>query len=73
MSFITIKGKKLKKGQWLHFPDAHDMLIDSVEDTRDGQILVRCGYREGDDYATMFFEPEQRTFILRSASCLVSS
>ncbi len=59
----AVKAKRLVKGQWLHFPASYDMLIDEVMDTRDDKVLVRCGYRPGDDTATMFFEQEERVLV----------
>jgi len=39
------------------------MLIDDVSMTRDGDIKIRCGYRPGDDSATMFFNTEERVLV----------
>lgn len=63
LPYKVIKAKKLKEGQWLHFPSHHDMLIDSVEDTRDGDIRVRCGYHQGDNTATMFYGPNEKVLL----------
>ena len=62
----AVKAKKLQDGMWLHFPSSHDMLIDSVDHTRDGDVKVRCGYRPGDDSATMFFELEEKVLVRNS-------
>ena len=61
----SIKAKKLKPGMTLAFDrPSHNMIIDAVEDTRDTEVLVRCGYIRGDDSTTMFYGQEEKVLIL---------
>jgi hypothetical protein len=60
-----IAAKKLKTGMVLTFNmPRQELYIDAVEDTRDGEVLVRCGYSKGDDSTTMFFKQEEKVLIL---------
>lgn len=63
-----IAATKLKAGMVLAFNmPRQDLYIDTVEDTRDGEVLVRCGYSKGDDSTTMFFRQEEKVLILEQA------
>lgn len=60
-----IAAKKLKTGMVLTFNmPRQELYIDAVEDTRDGEVMVRCGYSKGDDSTTMFFKQEEKVLIL---------
>lgn len=60
-----ISAKNLKTGMVLTFNmPRQELYIDAVEDTRDGEVLVRCGYSKGDDSTTMFFKQEEKVLIL---------
>lgn len=60
-----IAAKNLKTGMVLTFNmPRQELYIDAVEDTRDGEVLVRCGYSKGDDSTTMFFKQEEKVLIL---------
>jgi|ADurb_H2B_01_Slu_FD_contig_123_6736_length_1383_multi_4_in_1_out_0_7 hypothetical protein len=61
----SIKAKKLQPGMTLAFDRQHlNLVVDAVEDTRDTEVLVRCGYSKGDDSTTMFFGQEEKVLIL---------
>ena len=65
MAIISIKATQLKPGNVMVFNTPRiDFYVDTVEDTRDGDVLVRCGYSKGDDSTTMFFGQEEKVLIL---------
>lgn len=55
----TIRAKWLREGQWLFYNDGNHMIIDRVAESRLDNIAVRCGYREGDNSGTNFYDPEE--------------
>lgn len=51
---VRVKAKQLHQGLWL-VDSLGDLLIDHASDTREGRIMVRCGYRVDDDSITHFY------------------
>jgi hypothetical protein len=61
----SIKATALKAGMTLAYRNPRqNVIIDSVEDTRDGGVRLRCGYSKGDDSMTFFFEQEENVLIM---------
>jgi hypothetical protein len=55
---VRVKAKQLHQGLWLA-DSIGDLLIDHATDTRDGRIMVRCGYRVDDDSITHFYDRDE--------------
>jgi hypothetical protein len=64
MQTRSIKATALKPGMTLAYHNPRqNVIIDSVEDTRDGGVRLRCGYSKGDDSMTFFFEQDENVLI----------
>jgi hypothetical protein len=61
--YNVIQARDLKPGMWLYFKTTHHMLVGDVNDTRDGDILVRCDYGDGSATATEIFEADDNVCI----------
>jgi hypothetical protein len=60
-----IKATALKTGMTLAYNNPRqNVVVDSVEDARDGGVRCRCGYSAGDDSMTFFFEQDENVLIL---------
>ena len=65
MQTRSIKATALKPGMTLAYNNPQqNVIIDSVEDTRDGGVRLRCGYNKGDDSMTFFFEQDENVLTL---------
>ena len=65
MQTRSIKATALKPGMTLAYSNPRqNVIIDSVEDTRDGGVRLRCGYSKGDDSMTFFFEQDENVLTL---------
>ena len=61
----SIKATALKPGMTLAYNNPRqNVVIDSVEDTRDGDVRLRCGYSKGDDSMTFFFCQDENVLTL---------
>ena len=54
----NILAKNIQPGYWI-LGLLHDMLVGTVEYTRDGQVLVRCDFGDGSETATNFYEMDE--------------
>ena len=65
MQTRSINATALKPGMTLAYNNPRqNVIIDSVEDTRDGGVHLRCGYSKGDDSMTFFFEQDENVLTL---------
>lgn len=61
----SIAAANLKPGMTLAYNNPRqNVVIDTVEDTRDGDVRLRCGYSAGDDSMTFFFCQDEKVLIL---------
>lgn len=65
MKTRSIVSSMLTPGMTLAYANPRqNVVIDSVEDTRDGGVRLRCGYSKGDDSMTFFFEQGENVLVL---------
>jgi hypothetical protein len=65
MQTRSISVVKLVAGMTLAYNNPRqNVIIYSVEDTRDGGVRCRCGYSAGGDSMIFFFEKDENVLVL---------
>jgi len=62
---VSIPVTRLRAGMTLAFDNPRqNVIVDSVEDTREGGVRVRTGYTAGDNSITFFYEADEYVSVL---------